>query len=285
MAIRYINPNKVIEDYKKRHPEYTSHKLTVAVYPQSYVIKNGNRKLETVQSDDQDIVYKESGRIYGYCRISRPQQSIDRQIRNINRAYPEAVIFQEAYTGTKMDRPVWDQLFTTVKEDDTIVFDSVSRMSRTADEGVKTYMELYDRGVRLVFIKEPSINTDTYKKALQAQVAMTGDKVDLILEGVNKYLIELAKDQIRLSFEQAEKEVTDLHQRVREGIETARLKGKQIGQMPGKSLHVKKKEPAKAKIKKYSKDFDGTLKDSDVMRLVGVARNTYYKYKRELRVE
>lgn len=35
-------------------------------------------------------------------------------------------------------------------------------------------------------------------------------------------------------------------------------------------------------IRKYSKDFDGTLSDVDAMKLVGVARNTYYKYKREL---
>ena len=285
MPVQYVNPDKVIAEYKERHPEYADHKLSVIVYPQSYVIKNGNRKLETVQSTESDVRYKEAGRIYGYCRISRPQQSIDRQIRNILRDYPDAVIFQEAYTGTKMDRPVWDRLYETVKEDDTIVFDSVSRMSRTADEGVKTYMELYDRGVNLVFLKEPSINTDTYKQALQAQVAMTGDKVDLILEGVNRYLIELAKDQIRLSFEQAEKEVTDLHQRVREGIETARLSGKQIGQEPGRKLNIKKKEPAKEQIKKYSRDFDGTLKDADVIKLVGVARNTYYKYKKELQCE
>ena len=36
--------------------------------------------------------------IYGYCRISRPQQSIDRQIRNIKAAYPDAVIVEEVYT-------------------------------------------------------------------------------------------------------------------------------------------------------------------------------------------
>jgi DNA invertase Pin-like site-specific DNA recombinase len=40
--------------------------------------------------------------IYGYCRISRPQQSIERQVRNIKAEYPEAVVVQESYTGTKM---------------------------------------------------------------------------------------------------------------------------------------------------------------------------------------
>ena len=42
----------------------------------------------------------------------------------------------------------------------------------------------------------------------------------------------LAKEQIRLAFEQAEKEVQDLHQRTAEGIETARLAGKQMVRSP-----------------------------------------------------
>ncbi len=88
-------------------------------------------------------------RIYGYARISRPSQSIDRQIRNIKASYPDAVIVQEAYTGTRMDRPEWSKLYKRVVSGDTIVFDSVSRMSRNADEGVQTYFELYERGIRL----------------------------------------------------------------------------------------------------------------------------------------
>ena len=41
----------------------------------------------------------------------------------------------------------------------------------------------------------------------------------------------------------------------------------------------------KEQIKKYSRDFDGTLTDADCIKLIGIARNTYYKYKRELREE
>ena len=59
-----------------------------------------------------------------------------------------------------------------------------------------------------------------YKKALQNNVSMTGTNVDYILEGVNEYLMALAKEQIKLAFEQSEKEVEDLHQRTKEGIET-----------------------------------------------------------------
>lgn len=82
--------------------------------------------------------------IYGYCRISTKQQSIDRQIRNIKAEYDKAVILTEVYTGTKQDRPEWNKLYKKVKAGDAIVFDSASRMSRNADE------ELYNKSIELV---------------------------------------------------------------------------------------------------------------------------------------
>lgn len=221
--------------------------------------------------------------LYGYCRISKAKQSIERQIRNIKAAYPDALIIQEVFTRTRIDRKEWQKLFSKVKAGDTIVFDSVSRMSGNANEGFAAYEELYNRGVALVFLKEPHINTSTYKQALENNVKLTGSNVDYILEGVNKYLMALAKEQIRLAFEQSEKEVEDLHQRTREGIVTARINGKQIGQRPGAKLTTKKSVTAKQIILKHSKDFNGTLSDPEVMKLTDLSRNTYYKYKRELK--
>lgn len=220
--------------------------------------------------------------LYGYCRISKAKQSIDRQIRNIKAAYPEAFIVQEVFTRTRLDRPEWQKLLKKIHAGDTIVFDSVSRMSGNAIDGFAAYEELYNKGINLIFIKEPHINTATYKQALENNIKLTGSNVDYILEGVNKYLMALAKEQIRLAFEQSEKEVEDLHQRTREGIQTARLNGKQIGQRQGVKLTTKKSIAAKEIIQKHSKDFGGTLADTEVMKLDGIARNTYYKYKREL---
>ena len=156
-------------------------------------------------------------------------------------------------------------------------------MSGNAEEGFNAYQELYNRDVELVFLKEPHINTATYKKALENNIELTGTSVDYILEGVNKYLMALDKEQIILAFEQSEKEVSDLHQRTKEGIETARLNGKQIGQPKGTKLTTKKSLAAKEVIKKHSKDFNGTLSDDDCMKLAGISRNSYYKYKRELK--
>ena len=221
--------------------------------------------------------------IYGYCRISRAKQSIERQIRNIKAAYPEAVIIEEVFTRTRIDRKEWNKLTSKVKCGDTIVFDSVSRMSGNAEEGFTAYEELYNSGINLVFLKEPHINTDTYKQALQNNVALTGGTVDYILEGVNKYLLALAKEQIRLAFQQSEKEVADLHQRTKEGLITAKLNGKQVGQKQGAKLTTKKSIAAKEVIAKHSKDFNGTLSDIDVMKLTGLSRNSYYKYKAEMK--
>ena len=133
------------------------------------------------------------GRRYGYCRISTGRQNIERQERNIKAAFPDAIVVREVYTGTRFQgRKELERLLGKVQPGDTIIFDSVSRMSRDAEEGFRLYEGLFQRGVSLVFLKEPHIDTETYRKAMASQVGLTGEKVDLILEGVNRYLMELA---------------------------------------------------------------------------------------------
>lgn len=223
-------------------------------------------------------------KVYGYCRISTNKQSIERQHRNILKAYPKAIIVDEVFTGTKIEgRKEFKKLLKQVEQGDTIVFDSVSRMSRDAEEGFALYEELFNKGIELVFLKEPYINTETYKNTLNNNnIQMTGTEADILLKAIKEYLMEIAKKQIKIAFEQSEKEVKDLQQRTKEGIETARLEGKQIGQKKGTKLVTKKSIQAKEQIQKYSKDFNGTLKDVEVMKLIGLARNTYYKYKKEI---
>ena len=221
--------------------------------------------------------------IYGYCRVSKAKQVIERQIRNIKAAYPDAIIIEEIFTRTRMDRKEWPKLMKIIKPGDWIIFDSVSRMSGNAEEGFAEYERLYNMGVILVFLKEPHINTETYKKALENNIQLTGSNVDFILEGVNKYLMALAKEQIKLAFEQSEKEVEDLHQRTKEGLVTAKLAGKQIGRQQGVEVVTKKSREKKQIILKHSKEFNGNLNDAEVMALTGLSRNTFYKYKRQLK--
>lgn len=225
--------------------------------------------------------------VYGYCRISRATQSIDRQIRNITEFDSSAKLYKEAFTGTTQDRPEWLKLRKKLKQGDTVIFDSVSRMSRNADEGFAEYEELYNSGVNLIFLKERHIDTATYRAAADAKIEFTGNEIaDTYIEATNKVLMILAKQQIKLAFDQAEKEVTDLHKRTAEGMQTAKNNGRQIGRRQGAEIVTKKSIEAKKLILKHSLDFGGSLTDKEVMQMIGgIARNTFYKYKRELKAE
>ena len=221
--------------------------------------------------------------IYGYVRVSTKTQNIDRQIKNILREFPNAILKEEKATGTKIEvRKVFKQLLKIVKKGDTIVFDSVSRMSRNAEEGFKLYQELFNRGIELVFLKENYINTSTYKKALNNNIQLTNTNVDSILKGVNEYLMLLAKEQIQIAFNQAEKEVKDLQQRTKEGIEVARAKGKQIGRATGTKIETDKAKECKKQILKHSKKFGGTLNNKECIDMLHIAKATFYKYVEEL---
>ena len=232
--------------------------------------------------------------LYGVARISTGKQSIERQIRNILEKYPTAKIIQETYTGTKLEgRKEFEKLLKIIQKDDTIVFDEISRMSRNKEEGCALYEDLFNKGVKLIFLKEPHINTEVYKSALENQIKIrletgnkaTDDLINTIIEALNKFTIELAKEQIRIAFDKAQAEVDRLHERTKEGILTAKLNGKQVGRRKGITLETKKSIEAKATILKYSQDFDGTLDNNACIKLTGISRNSFYKYKRELKEE
>ena len=226
-------------------------------------------------------------RIYGYCRVSTSRQNIDRQVRNILVNYPTAHIYKEKYTGSKFQgRRQLEKIIHQAQSGDTIVFDSVSRMSRNAAEGIQLYMELYEKGIELVFLKEPHINTATYKQALSSTVDLVGNEIaDIYIKATNKVLRMLAIKQIELAFVQSEKEITDIKQHTKEGIETARRAGKRIGAQTGDKNPHKKKAPAIKFIKEHSVRFGGDLNDEQCARAAGICRKTLYNYVREMQEE
>ena len=268
---------------------------------------------------------------YGYVRVSTLQQNKERQIRNIQEQYPDAVIISDEFTGTEMDRPAWSKLYPKLRRGDTVVFDSVSRMSRDAEEGFRVYQELYERDVDLVFLKEPHINTEAYREALKGSIKLdvssgdqdTDDLISGIMTAVNRFMLAKVKSDIKKAFEQSQKEVDDLRQRVREGMAETRKNNeslkvlypdsykdradyKKVGRETGDKLHVKKAEPIKELIREYSRDFNGHNTDAEVLAILStktvkipimkrsgkteekeisaqISRNTLYKYKREMR--
>lgn len=257
--------------------------------------------------------------VYGYARVSTDKQILNRQIENIIRAYPDVKIYAETYTGTTDERPKWQKLLNVIEKGDTIVCDSVSRMSRNKDEGIKEYFHLYDLGVDLVFLNEPYINTSVYRQAISNSLATVGNEIaDIYIQATNKVLKLLAKQQIQQAFEQSEKEVKDLKKRTSEGMKSKGASNKWLKDDQGKDVlneHNKRiclKQGSISKTrtgKKYettrskaikniilskSTAFGGTMKDVEIIAMLNgkysKIRNgkktdlssTYYKYKRRL---
>ena len=121
-------------------------------------------------------------------------------------------ILREFYTGTRQDRPGWIKLMNIIKKEDTIVFDSVSRMSRNATEGFKDYQRLYKMGVNLIFLKEPLINSSVFDSTrnnlINISIETGNTAVDDFFRGnlqlINNFMMALAEEQIKTAFDQAD---------------------------------------------------------------------------------
>ena len=103
-------------------------------------------------------------------------------------------------------------------------------MISNAEEGFKNYQMLYHMGVHLIFLNEPFINTSVFDSTrnnlLKVDISTGNAAVDTFFKGnidlINNFMMALAEEQIKAAFDQAEKEVTDLHSRISQGIREAR---------------------------------------------------------------
>lgn len=236
---------------------------------------------------------------YGYARVSTQHQVLDRQIENIKSAYPNAIIYTEKYTGTKIDRPEFLRLLKQIEkdinagEDVTLVFDEPSRMSRDAEEAITVYQKLFSMGVNLIFLKCSAINSSVYHAAKNSHVSSikveTGrESIDgfmqRLLENIDLLIADMQAEQIKAAFQSAEDEVVYKRQAISEGIRQKQANDPDYhhGRKLGQKKETKKSKAMKEKIRKMSRDFSGTMSDKDIIEILGLARGTYYKYKKEM---
>ncbi len=231
---------------------------------------------------------------YCYLRVSTPKQNVQRQIDNI-KAYlkgESAIQFEDKYTGTTLSRPEFDKLVKAVDKDIakgdniTIIFDSVSRMSRNASEGIEQYFAWYNRGVELVFLNERYIDTTVFKAAMQKQIASvseTWDKptdrfINSIITALEDYQKDLAIKQIELAFEQSQKEVDNLRKRTSQGM-AAKGAGDKIREArTGHKFVTIKNYKLRIAILKELKMFGGFINHTQFAKQYDISRMTLYRY-------
>ncbi len=91
--------------------------------------------------------------IYGYIRVSTKKQvggyGLDVQRNEIKAKYPTAIIIEEQYTGTKLDRPIFKTLLNKLQSDDILVVSKLDRFARNTVEGIKVVEQLFAQKVAI----------------------------------------------------------------------------------------------------------------------------------------
>lgn len=167
-------------------------------------------------------------------------------------------------SGKNFDREDWQRIEKLAGAEDGIVFPDLARFTRgDTEEGYKKYMELFYKGVTLVFIDNPSVNTDNIKELLN------------IAESENiltKVLVEsIVKILIISELNKCEQERKAIVKRINDGIAASDKKsGRKEGSLAKMSSELE------ADIKKYL--ADRSIKQVDLMKKHNVSRNTLKKY-------
>jgi len=91
--------------------------------------------------------------VYGYARVStkgqaRDGNSLDAQQQQLKENGAE-VIFDDSFTGTKLDRPELDKLLNIVEPGDTIVVTKLDRLARSVSQASDLITKLIDNGITI----------------------------------------------------------------------------------------------------------------------------------------
>lgn len=99
---------------------------------------------------------------YFYCRVStKDKQENNRQLHLVEqRGFEVDRVFEEKMTGTKIKRPEWQECYGLLKEGDTLIVESLSRIARSTRDLLDIIYALEKRGVNLISLKE-SIDLST----------------------------------------------------------------------------------------------------------------------------
>ena len=176
--------------------------------------------------------------IYGYARVSTTGQCLDRQLDAL-KEYGVDFIYCEKLSGTKKSRPELDRLLMELKENDSVVIESLSRLGRSV-KNLSEIMEFFnEKNIRLISLKE-TIDTHT----------PTGRLIYTILASLTQF----------------ERDV--LAERTKEGLMAARTRGR-LGGRPRTDKNILDKAIALYNTKQYS--------IAEITELTGVSKSTLYR--------
>lgn len=125
--------------------------------------------------------------IYGYARVSSRGQARDgnsleaQEIELKNNG--ASVIYSDAYTGTKIERPEFDKLLNQIRPGDTIVVTKLDRFCRSASQGIELVDQLIGQGIKVHIINMGMLdNTPTGKLIRNVMLCFAEFERDMIIQ-------------------------------------------------------------------------------------------------------
>lgn len=176
--------------------------------------------------------------VFGYARVSTEAQNLDRQLDALEQ-YGVDMIYNEKMTGTKKNRPELTKLLDRITEGDTVVVESLSRLGRSTKDLIELTETFQSKGVNLVSLKE-SIDTNS----------PTGKLLFTLMSAIAQFERDVIAD------------------RTREGLESARARGRNGGRPKADAEQVKKA------IKLYK---TGQYSVKEIEELTGIKKSTLYR--------
>jgi DNA invertase Pin-like site-specific DNA recombinase len=181
--------------------------------------------------------------VLGYARVSTETQNLDRQLDALKK-YGVDEIYNEKMTGTKRDRPELSRLLEKITEGDVVVVESLSRLGRSTKDLIELTETFHSKGVHLVSLKE-AIDTNT----------STGKLVFTLMSAIAQFERDTIAD------------------RTREGLKSARARGR-TGGRPKTNADNVKKAVMLYNTRQYSV--------KEIEELTGIKKSTLYRNLQEV---
>ena len=209
---------------------------------------------------------------YAYHRTSTIDQHLDRGINSINEFCKEKsikldnIIYTDQCTGKNFNRPGYSNLVDNIKfqiensEEVALIVSELDRLGRNKELTLKEIRKFKDLGVRLMVLEIPSTCQDL--------TLLENNMAKMMMDTINNMLIEMYA-----SFAHAEMEKRATRQS--QGIEAKKARGDWDDYGRPRLL------PFDKFAKEYERVLNGELKPSECIKLLGIPKPTYYRYRKE----
>lgn len=209
--------------------------------------------------------------IYGLITVFNKYQSAEYQQSLIKEKYPDCKFFDN-----------FDELFKNIGDGDILVVSDILRLFSLGDFSsfdfdtvfatvFKNYQAVFSRGSDIAVLSCPALDSEIFRSAIMRNLSKGSSSTEMAVS-------EILEAQIKLFL----KDLYVKNYRKRQSLRKSIKESEKNRSRKGIKLNIKKQQPCKDFMLKHLKDFGGNMSNDEVIAELKIARNTFFKYKKEL---